>query len=706
MEYEFYEDVVDAYEAGIGVEPGDSLTDYIRKNNIKIKEIEPFRTDAKEGGLMVAIQRFNQGGLAKVPYDARATTEDMARALKNASAGTDAQKLKDLKNYNINTKAPVQKGLMEEMLKEGYGEPLPRPFNQPFNSLEEYMSGFKEFERNNPYSGAGTWAMIPATLPGGFRYDFSGSQQANKFNDYLESIGQAPYERYTDQSMIKSFANGGGIGTMMQPKKKSYKDQRLTAAEKKKIKPANQGGGPNYLGKQETVTVPKKWLSDPDHVVAELAYITPREQKILLDENLYGSLKGKPNKGPGGIMSLQGDLGGYSAPSGGKSGGASGKGGAGSSSYKDTNYYKMMTGQKNIGQTVKTGPKTRKYAVPEYVNVKQPDGAFKNKYIGSGYKSYGQPSFFGNLFSRGAPGYRGIKGMPAFFGKSGFEARQGPNGFGYYSDKENFGETRDAFPSFGLLGIAKNIINSFKKDPYEDMSEFNKLQNIDGQVIDPTGLELDKGMFGTSINNTIADSIKNRSMVIDSPFDEKPPANVDINNDIQTYMENDAGMYEAPPTGIMKAGGYPGNYGVVPFNPGMGASPTGIQYPGGEPNVIQDYIEQDAGMYSGLPNQKLVNEAAMEVFTKGFRNANNNYGMPQGSPGMINPEPITSMMPNPTNDLFAFAPGSIKDRQLKQAYGIYEATGMEPPNLKNLMQEDIDSGGQLSLPENAYSMIG
>ena len=526
MEYEFYEDVVDAYEAGIGVEPGDSLTDYIRKNNIKIKEIEPFRTDAKEGGLMVAIQRFNQGGLAKVPYDARATTEDMARALKNASAGTDAQKLKDLKNYNINTKAPVQKGLMEEMLKEGYGEPLPRPFNQPFNSLEEYMSGFKEFERNNPYSGAGTWAMIPATLPGGFRYDFSGSQQANKFNDYLESIGQAPYERYTDQSMIKSFANGGGIGTMMQPKKKSYKDQRLTAAEKKKIKPANQGGGPNYLGKQETVTVPKKWLSDPDHVVAELAYITPREQKILLDENLYGSLKGKPNKGPGGIMSLQGDLGGYSAPSGGKSGGASGKGGAGSSSYKDTNYYKMMTGQKNIGQTVKTGPKTRKYAVPEYVNVKQPDGTFKNKYVGSGYKSYGQPSFFGNLFSRGAPGYRGIKGMPAFFGKSGFEARQGLNGLGYYSDDENFGETRDAFPSFGLLGIAKNIINSFKKDPYEDMSEFNKLQNIDGQVIDPTGLELDKGMFGTSINNTIADSIKNRSMVIDSPFDKKPPATI------------------------------------------------------------------------------------------------------------------------------------------------------------------------------------
>jgi len=107
-------------------------------------------------------------------------------------------------------------------------------------------------------------------------------------------------------------------------KKITYEDQRLTKAQQKKAKPVNQGGGPNYLGKQETVTVPKKWLSSPDHVVAELAYITPREQKILLDANLYGSLKGKPNKGPGGIMSLQGDMGsvgGGSSSSGGGGGG-------------------------------------------------------------------------------------------------------------------------------------------------------------------------------------------------------------------------------------------------------------------------------------------------------------------------------------------------------------------------------------------------
>src|SRR5210317_1934876 len=104
----------------------------------------------------------------------------------------------------------------------------------------------------------------------------------------------------------------------------NYQDQRLTASQKKKIKPAIQGGGPNYLGKQEEVTVPKKWLSDPDHVVAELAYITPKEKKILLEKNLYGSLKGKPNTGPAGIQSLQGDMG--SVGGGGTSSGGNGGG--------------------------------------------------------------------------------------------------------------------------------------------------------------------------------------------------------------------------------------------------------------------------------------------------------------------------------------------------------------------------------------------
>ena len=133
-----------------------------------------------------------------------------------------------------------------------------------------------------------------------------------------------------------------------------YKDRKLTEKEKKTIKPVKQAGGMNYLGKQETVTVPKKWLSSPDHVVAELAYITPKEQKILLDANVYGSLKGKPNKGPGGIMSLQGDLGGYDASPGGPD---SEKGNPGAGSDPKSRVADIMTGKMNIGQTVGyTGP--------------------------------------------------------------------------------------------------------------------------------------------------------------------------------------------------------------------------------------------------------------------------------------------------------------------------------------------------------------
>jgi hypothetical protein len=75
-------------------------------------------------------------------------------------------------------------------------------------------------------------------------------------------------------------------------------------------KPAMQGGGPNYLGKQPEVTVPKKWKSSPDHPDTELAYITEPEKKVLIALNMHGGLEdGKPNKGPKGVMSLQGDMG-------------------------------------------------------------------------------------------------------------------------------------------------------------------------------------------------------------------------------------------------------------------------------------------------------------------------------------------------------------------------------------------------------------
>ena len=93
-----------------------------------------------------------------------------------------------------------------------------------------------------------------------------------------------------------------------------------------KPKAVTQGKTLNYLGKQPTVSgVPKKWKSSPNHPATELAYITKKEKDVLIDLDLHNSLKGKANKGPGGLPSLNGGgstaegrshPGGFNAPSG------------------------------------------------------------------------------------------------------------------------------------------------------------------------------------------------------------------------------------------------------------------------------------------------------------------------------------------------------------------------------------------------------
>jgi len=74
----------------------------------------------------------------------------------------------------------------------------------------------------------------------------------------------------------------------------------------KKINFEVQGGIKNYLGKQKEVKAPLKWQSSPDHPSTELAYITQAEKDLLIKQDLHGSLKGGANRGPSGIMSLNG----------------------------------------------------------------------------------------------------------------------------------------------------------------------------------------------------------------------------------------------------------------------------------------------------------------------------------------------------------------------------------------------------------------
>ncbi len=74
----------------------------------------------------------------------------------------------------------------------------------------------------------------------------------------------------------------------------------------KKINYEIQGGARNYLGKQKQVKAPVKWKSSPDSPETELAYITKAEKDLLVKKDLHGSLQGGVNRGPSGIMSLDG----------------------------------------------------------------------------------------------------------------------------------------------------------------------------------------------------------------------------------------------------------------------------------------------------------------------------------------------------------------------------------------------------------------
>ena len=98
-------------------------------------------------------------------------------------------------------------------------------------------------------------------------------------------------------------------------------------------KVAIQGGVKNYLPSRE-VTVPVEAKSSKNHVKAHLAYITDKEQKLLIEKNLHGSLKGKPNRGPGGLPSLQGDFGPGGNNPGGFSSNQGGSGGTGNTGDK------------------------------------------------------------------------------------------------------------------------------------------------------------------------------------------------------------------------------------------------------------------------------------------------------------------------------------------------------------------------------------
>ena len=170
---------------------------------------------------------------------------------------------------------------------------------------------------------------------------------------------------------------------------------------------ASQGGMKNYLGEQPMVNAPQNWRSGPDSPPTELAYITQPEKELILRSNIHGSLGQGPNEGPSGIMSLNGQ-GDYTRD---RSPGSASRGRSPTAQANEAHMRSVLTGQQNIGQTSAVSERTRRGAVPEYAFG--PDG--QQKYIGSAYKSTGQPGFLSNMFSR-TPGYRSIYNKQGWFG--------------------------------------------------------------------------------------------------------------------------------------------------------------------------------------------------------------------------------------------------------------------------------------------------
>ena len=277
----------------------------------------------------------------------------------------------------------------------------------------------------------------------------------------------------------------------------------------KRIKYDMQGGVRNYLGKQKQVKAPLKWQSGPDHPSTELAYITQAEKDLLVKQDLHGSLKGGANRGPSGIMSLNGwgDADDGFGSDGVDSGSSNDKDNAGFSggSGEDKSYAANETFIPTEVETPAIGPAS--YAgletVKTRVNPKTPKDTYDQKYTGGGFFSgankYGYTDTIGGLGDNRndtKPGYGGrimggllglATGIPFIGGAIGNAYDKGKGLFTKQpqdmSQFNNLGLHSDRFPSgFGIPNFEVG-------DGDYDMLG-NKINEITGEIKSPTGESL------------------------------------------------------------------------------------------------------------------------------------------------------------------------------------------------------------------------
>ena len=252
----------------------------------------------------------------------------------------------------------------------------------------------------------------------------------------------------------------------------------------KKVKYDMQGGVRNYLGKQKQVKAPLKWQSSPDHPTTELAYITQAEKNLLVKQDLHGSLNGGVNRGPSGIMSLDG-YGSFDDPS--DTGKDTGMSGAATSdaesgkntsntmaegaSYKDVQDYQAASVAAGAGQRVNPG-------FFDSRNTVSPDVLARAKaFAPQAYKANRSSGIMDYITGGGLIG-SGIRGLGRMFG------------LGKTYNEPTY--DMSGYNSLGLSGTGQEgygVPNFESGDGDYDMLG-NKINEITGEITSPEGQSL------------------------------------------------------------------------------------------------------------------------------------------------------------------------------------------------------------------------
>ena len=267
----------------------------------------------------------------------------------------------------------------------------------------------------------------------------------------------------------------------------------------KKIKYEMQGGVKNYLGKQKQVTAPIKWKSSPDHPETELAYITKAEKDLLVKKDIHNSLKGGVNKGPSGIMSLNGY--GSADESQNVSGAAASAAETGSRNERDRAEVRAEFGRGQTGPSLPPGvtPKTaqdfRNAAIVSGAGQRVNPGFFDTRNVISpaelaAARAYSRDP--NNPFARGAMRNTRGGGLFSFISGGGFLG----NLIRSLGRRFGFGKDYDE-PTYDMSG--GNNLGLFGQVP-EDFEDDPKISNVSFTANDPNAIKTTGNIIAPNVN--------------------------------------------------------------------------------------------------------------------------------------------------------------------------------------------------------------